>query len=96
MIYNNWGYGVTREELLNKTGPVGSKRLVTPGIIDVTNQLAKSKKKKKKDTETTSSQDSGGSIAQELLMYSELMEKGLITIAEFNQIKSKLLTNLLQ
>ena len=96
MIYNNWGYGVTREELLNKTGPVGSKRLVTPGIIDVTNQLAKSKKKKKKDTETTSSHDSGGSIAQELLMYSELMEKGLITIAEFNQIKSKLLTNLLQ
>ena len=38
----------------------------------------------------------GVSVSKELLNYAELMEKGLLSIAEFNRVKQKLLMSVLR
>ncbi|WP_405286472.1 hypothetical protein [Methanobrevibacter sp.] len=90
MIFNNWEYPIGNETSI-KPKPViteepvrESKPIIETPIAESPEPVAEQPKK-----------DNQKSIAEELLMYSELMEKGLLTKDEFNQIKEKLLGGIL-
>ena len=125
MIYDNWGYGTTPEELEQK-----AKRLfndfnddekildlssipASPDVIKTSIGINTEIKHRNMSTKNVAQNNANTmpvtapvqvpvgtiagtlSISEELLNYATLMEKGLISIAEFNRIKQKLLGALL-
>ena len=95
MIYDNWGYGVTAEELSQNNisieesvidDSINEELIVEegPGEDVIETQVVKSQNENK-----------DVSIADELLKYSQLQKEGFITMDEFNAIKSKLIGGLL-
>lgn len=127
MIYNNWGYGTTPEELkYNSESNFNKQNNNSEDIIDICSipiEEVDIKKSINKSVEVIDSVDdndstpnisnnniianngvignmplinSGFSVAKELLMYSELLEKGLLSVNEFNKLKEKLLLGVLR
>ena len=129
MIYNNWGYGVTAEELEQRGKRLFNDFNSDEKIVELTNLPASPDEIKtsigigEDDKATLVSRDKSTkninqnrantmpvtapvqvpvgtiagnlSISEELLNYAKLMDMGLISIAEFNRIKQKLLGSML-
>lgn len=90
MIYDNWGYPYMDEDpigpepLIIKEHVPEPKPVIETPVPEAIEPVAEQPKK-----------DNQKSIAEELIMYSELLEKGLLTKEEFNLVKQKLLMSVL-
>ena len=102
LIYNNWGYGTTPSEFkqtnLKTTLNRGEVEIVdlSKEVHDPINLAPVSEETMEQVMVASTITDAGGvSVAKELLMYSKLIDKGLLSVGEFNLIKQKLLRSVI-
>lgn len=90
LIYDNWGYGTTAYDLNNEI-TLTKEEEVAINDEPITPAVTKSIKRIENPVNT----NGNVSISQELLNYAALLDKNLISRREFNQIKGKLLGDML-